>query len=63
MQVGGSSLTPIGDSTGSLGQPLVDAGVGDDHDDNDNDEELGADETNELVGQLIDYVSDQTLQS
>ena len=44
-------------------QALVDAGgVGEDHDDDYN-EELGADDTDELVGQLVDYVSDLTLLS
>ena len=44
-------------------QALVDAGgVGEDHDD-DNNEELGADDTDELVGQLVDYVSNLTLLS
>jgi hypothetical protein len=49
--------------TDGLGQTSADVGrVGNDHNnDDDNDEELGVDETDELVGQLIDYVSDLTL--
>ena len=46
------------------GQPLVDCVVavdGLDCDSNDNDEELGIDETDELVGQLVDYVGDLAL--
>jgi hypothetical protein len=52
---------PSGGGTGNPGQLLV--GVDNDREDGDNDEELGADETDELVGQLIDYVSDLTLLS
>jgi hypothetical protein len=46
-----------------LGQPFVDGASavgGFDHDD-DNDEDLGVDEADELVGQLVDYVSDLAL--
>lgn len=50
---------------GDLEQVSVDGGWvagGVDHDDNDdNDEELGIDETDELVGQLVDYVGDLAL--
>ena len=47
---------------GSLGHALADVGnLGDDHDDYDDNEEFGADDSDELVGQLIDYVSDLTL--
>ena len=50
-----------GEAVGSLGQSLVDlGGVSTDHDD-DNNEEHSADETDEMVGQLIDFVSDLTL--
>ena len=46
--------------------PVAESGIGgdinDDHDDGDNSEEFGVDETaSELVGQLIDYVSDLLL--
>ena len=47
----------------ALGQPFVDGASavgGFNHDDN-NDEDLGVDEADELVGQLVDYVSDLTL--
>ena len=50
-----------GEVVDSLGRPLVDlGGVSADHDD-DHDDEHGANETDELVGQLIDFVSDLTL--
>jgi hypothetical protein len=52
-----------GDGTGSLGQPPANVGgVSNEHDgEEDNDEELDAEETDESVGQLVDYVSDLTL--
>jgi hypothetical protein len=63
----GSSATSS-ESIGNLGWFSVDVGSvnrvcdnDNNDDDNDNGEELGADETDELVGQLIDYVSDLTL--
>ena len=61
VQVGssGSGSSGVSDSE----QPLVDGtgtAGGLDHND-DNDEELGVDETDELVGQLVDYVSDLAL--
>jgi hypothetical protein len=56
------------ESISNLGRFSVDVGSvnrvrdnDNDNDDNDNGEELGADETDKLVGQLIDYVSDLTL--
>ena len=50
-----------GEAVGSLGQSLIDlGGVSTNHDD-DNNEEHGADETDEMVGQFIDFVSDLTL--
>ena len=52
---------PSSEGTDNAGQPLV--VIDKDGKDGDNDEELGADETDELVGQLIDYVSDPTLLS
>jgi hypothetical protein len=49
------------EGTGSLGRPSADmGGVNNDNGDND-DDELGLDETDALVGQLVDYVSDLTL--
>ena len=60
MRVGISSSN---EGVGNGGQPLAGVGSVNDHEDYDENEELGADETNELVGQLIDYVSDLTLQS
>jgi hypothetical protein len=60
----GSSATS-GESTGNSGWSLVDVDsvnrVRDVNDDDNDNEELGADETDELVGQLVDYVSDLTL--
>ena len=61
VRAGGGSAD--GQGMGGPGQPLVYAGGVDDNREDDNDEELGADETDELVGQLIDYVSDLTLLS
>ena len=50
-----------GEVVDSLGWPLVDlGGVSADHND-DHDDEHGANETDELVGQLIDFVSNLTL--
>ena len=41
---------------------MADVGdLGNDHDNYDDNEEFGVDDTDELVGQLIDYVSDLTL--
>ena len=59
----GSGIS-VDEDRGGLEQPLADgANVagGLNHTDDDNDEELGVDETDELVGQLVDYVSDLAL--
>ena len=55
--IGGSRWTLLDDAM-ILGDNAVTLG-GPDHDDED--EELGADEMDELVGQLVDYVSDLAL--
>ena len=47
--------------SGRLSAGCVEEVDGLDHDNNDNDEELGIDETDELVGQLVDYISDLAL--